>query len=64
MANNKNPNEKQPGQREPGKFHYNPGNMSGKTAEICKDESDQQNNADRIRSRRQQQGKKERSLIP
>ena len=32
MANNKNPNEKQPGEKVEGKFHYNPGNMSGKKA--------------------------------
>jgi hypothetical protein len=31
VGNNKNPNEKQPGEKEPGTFHYNPGNMSGKT---------------------------------
>ena len=30
MANNKDPNLKQPGEKEPGKYHYNPGNMSGK----------------------------------
>jgi hypothetical protein len=30
MANNKNPDEKQPGEHPDGKFHYNPGNMSGK----------------------------------
>ena len=33
MADNKNPNQKQPGEKEPGTFHYNPGNMSGKTAD-------------------------------
>jgi hypothetical protein len=33
VGNNKNPNQKQPGEKEPGTFHYNPGNMSGKTAE-------------------------------
>jgi hypothetical protein len=48
---NKNPNEKQPGEKTPGKYHYNPGNMSGKTAEIYKDESEQENNIDRIHSR-------------
>jgi hypothetical protein len=32
VTNNKNPNQKQPGEKEEGKFHYNPGNMSGKTA--------------------------------
>lgn len=51
MANNKNPNQKQPGEKEPGKYHYNPGNMSGKTIESGKDEADQKNNIDRIRSR-------------
>jgi hypothetical protein len=30
MANNKNSNAKQPGEKAEGKFHYNPGNMSGK----------------------------------
>ena len=33
MADNKNPNEKQPGEKQEGKYHYNPGNQSGKTAE-------------------------------
>ena len=51
MADNKNPNEKQPGEKKPGKYHYNPGNMSGKTADIYKDESEQENNVDRIQSR-------------
>jgi hypothetical protein len=41
VANNKNPNEKQPGEKEPGTFHYNPGNMSGKTIGTNKDESEQ-----------------------
>jgi hypothetical protein len=58
MANNKNPNEKQPGEKEDGTFHYNPGNMSGKTIESCKDESELKNNADRIRSRRKRQDQK------
>jgi hypothetical protein len=58
MANNKNPNQKQPGEKEPGKFHYNPGNMSGKTIDICKDESEQQANADRKQSRHDQQDEK------
>jgi hypothetical protein len=30
MANNKNRDERQPGELPDGKFHYNPGNMSGK----------------------------------
>jgi hypothetical protein len=31
MGNNKNPNQKRRGEKQPGTFHYNPGNMSGKT---------------------------------
>ena len=31
MADNKNPNQKQDGEKQPGKYHYNPGNMAGKT---------------------------------
>jgi hypothetical protein len=53
MGNNKNPNQKQPGEKEPGTFHYNPGNMSGKT--IGKEESKQPANADRKESRDDQQ---------
>ena len=48
VGNNKNPNEKQPGEKEPGTFHYNPGNMSGKTAGVIKKtESESQTNADK-----------------
>ncbi|HZV03721.1 MAG TPA: hypothetical protein VE999_01400 [Gemmataceae bacterium] len=31
MANNKRPNEKQPGENPEGTYHFNPGNMAGKT---------------------------------
>ena len=31
MANNKDPKNIQPGEMPDGTFHYNPGNMSGKT---------------------------------
>jgi hypothetical protein len=31
MANNKKPDKKQPGENPEGKYHYNPGNMAGKT---------------------------------
>jgi hypothetical protein len=54
VANNKNPTQKQPGEKEPGTFHYNPGNMSGKTIGTNKDESEQSNRD----SRREQQDKK------
>jgi hypothetical protein len=43
----KNPNQKQPAEKKPGKFHYNPGNMSGK--KIGK-ESEQQAHDDREQS--------------
>lgn len=43
MGNNK----ERPGEKEPGTFHYNPGNMSGKTAEGCKNQSEEQNNANK-----------------
>ena len=51
MADNKDLNKKRPGEKAPGKYHYNPGNMSGKTTEILKDESEQENNTDRTRAR-------------
>jgi hypothetical protein len=51
MANNKNPTQKQPGEKAPGKFHYNPGNMSGKTIGGRKDDSEQQADADNVHSR-------------
>jgi hypothetical protein len=37
VANNKDPNQQRPGEGEPGTFHYNPGNMSGKTEEKRQD---------------------------
>jgi hypothetical protein len=49
MANNKNPNEQQAGEKAEGKFHYNPGNMSGKKAG---DEATQKKNeGDKLQSR-------------
>jgi hypothetical protein len=58
MANNRDPKQKQPGEKPPGKFHYNPGNQSGKTIETTKPESERENNADRINSRREGRGQK------
>jgi hypothetical protein len=43
VSNNKDPNQKQPGEKEPGTFHYNPGNMSGKTIGTNKDQSERSN---------------------
>ena len=54
VANNKDPNQKQPGEKEPGKYHYNPGNMSEKTIDSGKPESQQRANIDRIKSRGEQ----------
>lgn len=51
MVDSKDPNKKLPGEKKSGKYHYNPGNMSGKTIEISKDESEQENNVDRIHAR-------------
>lgn len=47
MADHKNPNEKQPGEKPDGKYHYNPGNQSGKEAEILVPESERINNNDK-----------------
>jgi hypothetical protein len=58
MADSKNPKQKQPGEKETGKFHYNPGNQSGKTIETTKPEAEQENNVDRIQSRHEQQDQK------
>jgi low affinity Fe/Cu permease len=55
MADNRDPNEKQPGEKPEGKYHYNPGNQSDKAIEITKPESEQENNVDRINSRRKDQ---------
>jgi len=40
LSNNKSPNLRQPGEKQPGKFHYNPGNMSGKSSQPNKDKPD------------------------
>lgn len=51
MADQDNKKARAPGQNAAGKFHYNPGNMAGKTTEANKPEAEQQANEDRIRSR-------------
>jgi hypothetical protein len=50
MADNKNPNEKQPGEKPEGKQHYNPGNQSGKVAEVLVPEDERVNNRDVTRN--------------
>jgi hypothetical protein len=51
MAKTKDAKQKQSGEKSEGKYHYNPGNMAGKTIESDKDEPEQENNVDRARSR-------------
>jgi hypothetical protein len=51
MADNKDPNEKQPGENKPGKFHFNPGNQAGKTAETLKPASQPNNDRDQAERR-------------
>jgi hypothetical protein len=53
VANNKNPNKTQPGEKTEGKFHYNPGNMSGKTVKISEEGSGEKIDDDKIQSRDQ-----------
>ena len=47
MADNKDPSKKRPGEKKEGKYHYNPGNMSGKPIGTQKDGAAQENNVDR-----------------
>ena len=55
MDDNRNPIEKQPGERPPGKYHYNPGNQSGKTADVViKPESERDNSSEEVRAHRAQ----------
>jgi len=50
VSHNRNPNGKLPGEKQPGKFHYNPGNMSGKTPAAGKPKSEQQKEVDQAGS--------------
>jgi hypothetical protein len=51
MVNNKNPQEKQPGEKPPGKFHYNPGNMSGKKIGAPENEGEDRDRTDKKQAR-------------
>ena len=51
-SNSRDPNVKQPGEKEEGKFHYNPGNMSGKTPEKPADQ-EQKKDADDTHAHKQ-----------
>jgi hypothetical protein len=54
--NNKDPNQKQPGEKEPGTFHFNPGNMSGKTVGTKKDDFAQSDGPSAHRNKTKQTG--------
>ena len=58
MANNKNPHERQAGEKPPGKFHYNPGNMSGKKIGATDDEDKDRNRDDKERGRPEERERK------
>ncbi len=46
MAETSKSNEKKPGEQPPGKFHYNPGNMAGKTVNDATDPDGERTNSD------------------
>jgi hypothetical protein len=51
MADNKDPNQKQPGEKKEGKYHYNPGNQSGKEVGIAHPEAESDAPAEHLHSR-------------
>jgi len=46
MADKKTDDQKKPGEQPPGKFHYNPGNMAGKTVNDRTDPDGERTNTD------------------
>lgn len=46
MADAKDIDQKKPGEQPPGKFHYNPGNMAGKTVNDATDPEGARTNSD------------------
>jgi len=50
-GNNQNPNKKRPGEKPEGTYHYNPGNQSGKTKSVPKDQPVQRNKEDATENR-------------
>ena len=54
MGNTKDPKQKQPGEKPPGKYHYNPGNMSGKEAE--EESREEAHEREQLHERRDQKG--------
>lgn len=45
----KPPIDKKPGEKPEGKFHYNPGNMAGKTVETCEEVGAEKSTTDQPR---------------
>jgi hypothetical protein len=54
MDNTKDPKQKQPGEKPEGKYHYNPGNMSGKEAE--EESREEAHEREQLHERRDQKG--------
>jgi len=50
MADDRNSTESKPGEKEPGKFHCNPGNMSGKSVKTCEDVPEERHGSEPIAS--------------
>lgn len=50
MADRKAATDRKPSERKSGKFHYNPGNMSGKEAGIVEEVREQENRGARHRA--------------
>jgi hypothetical protein len=51
VGNNKDPNLKRPGEKEPGTFHFNPGNMSGKSPSADESEKHKADTSDKTKIR-------------
>ncbi len=54
MDNTNDPKQKQPGEKPEGKYHYNPGNMSGKEAE--EESREEAHEREQLHERRDQKG--------
>jgi hypothetical protein len=49
--NNRNPNKRQPGEKPEGTYHFNPGNQSGKSKTVPKDQPEPRKSRDAIENR-------------
>jgi hypothetical protein len=58
MPDSKDLDQKKPGEKPPGKFHFNPGNMSGKSVKLGKDQSEVKQTEEEQKAGDNQQDKK------